>query len=114
MEDELRRLLKTKNYKKIITFILDNIDKGVDIPCIVDIIDDKYHEMYLIERNRRNELKKIETDKQYEITKAKNLLITKAEWDKRADDKITKLLEERYDILIKEHQIKEYLKGLNK
>ena len=114
MEDELRRLLKTKNYKKIITFILDNVDKGVDIPCIVDIIDDKYHEMYLIERNRRNDLKKIEKDKQLLITKTKNLLVSKAEWDKPADDKITKLLEERYDILIKEHQTKEYLKGLNK
>jgi hypothetical protein len=114
MEQELRRLLKTKNYKKIITFILDNIDKGIDIPCIVDIIDEKYHEMYLIERNKRNDLKKIEKDKQFLITKTKNLLISKEEWDKRADDKITKLLEERYDILIKEHQIKEYLKGLNK
>ena len=108
MEQELRTLLKTKNYKNIITFILDNDEKGIDIPCIVDIIDDKYHEMYLIERNRRNDVKKIENDKQQLLDKAKNLLVSKTEWDKRANDKIVKILEDRYDVLIKEYRLNEY------
>jgi len=111
MEQELRRLLKTKNYKKIIAFILDNDEKGIDIPCIVDIIDDKFHEMYLIERNRRNDIKKIENDKHQLLDKAKNLLVSKEEWKTKANNKITKILEDRYDVLIKEYQINEYLKN---
>ena len=113
IDKDFKLLLISKNYKNIINYILDKTEQGIDVGQVVNIIDDKFHQMYLIEKNRRKEVKKIETDKQYEITKAKNLLITKAEWDKRYDDKITKLLEERYDILIKEHQIKEYLKNKN-
>ena len=111
MEIELRTLLKTKNYKNIINYILDKNEKGIDIPCIVDIIDDKYHEMYLFERNRRNDIKKINDEKQQVLDKAKNLLVSKTEWETKANDKITKILEDRYDVLIKEYQINEYCKN---
>lgn len=111
MEKELRTLLKTKNYKNIITFIIDNDEKGVDIPHIVDIIDEKYHEMYLIEKNRRNDIKKIEKDKQQVLDRAKNILISNEEWKKIANDRIVKILEDRYDVLIKESRLNEYRKN---
>jgi len=111
MEQESQTLLKTKNYKNIINYILNKNEQGIDVPCIVDIVDDKYHEMYLIERNRRNDVKKIENDKQLLLTKATNLLVSKAEWENKANEKIVKILDDRYDVLINEYRFNEYSKN---
>jgi len=61
-EAELRYLLsankknKILKYKNIIEFLLDNQERGIELPRIVKIRDDVYHTMYLDEKNRRNNI----------------------------------------------------------
>ena len=82
-EAELRFLLSDNNnnkilkYKNIIEFLLNNKERGIELPRIVNITDNVYHTMYLDERKRRDNIKTLAKEKLALVDREKYLFASK-------------------------------------